>query len=117
MYDNLYGIAALVLIGTEQLIRNIEKMRKKNRDGMPQLYRRIKFGILHLPIIDRTFKSFLNAFVGAELPDSVVTFLRENCENYGEIHDVLVPALREADRLGQPITENLIRTMLNMPKL
>lgn len=117
MYDHLYGVAALVLIGTEQLIKNIEKMRRKNRDGMPQLYRRIKFGILHLPLIDRSFKYFLNDFLNAELPDEVVRFVRENCENYGEIHDVLVPAMREADRLGQPITENLIRTILNMPKL
>ena len=117
MYDHLYGVAALVLIGTEQLIKNIEKMRKKNRDGMPQLYRRIKFGILHLPVIDRTFKYFLNAFLNTELNDDVVRFVRENCENYGEIHDVLVPAMREAERIGQPLTENLIRTMLNMPKL
>lgn len=117
MYDHLYGVAALVLIGTEQLIKNIEKMRKKNRDGMPQLYRRIKFGILHLPVIDKTFKYFLNAFLNTELDESVIKFVRENCENYGEIHDVLVPAMREADRIGQPLSENLIRTMLNMPKL
>ena len=117
MYDHLYGVAALVLIGTEQLIKNIEKMRKKNRDGMPQLYRRIKFGNLHLPVIDRTFKYFLNAFLNTELDESVIRFVRENCENYGELHDVLVPAMREADRTCQPLTENLIRTMLNMPKL
>ena len=117
MYDHLYGVSALVLIGTEQLIKNIEKMRKKNRDGMPQLYRRIKFGILHLPQIDKTFKHFLNAFLNTELDPDVIRFIRENCENYGEIHDVLVPAMREADRLGQPLTENLIRTILNMPKL
>lgn len=117
MYDHLYGVAALVLIGTEQLIGNIEKMRKRNRDGMPQLYRRIKFGILHLPPIDRTFKYFLNDFIKSNLSNDVILFLRENCENYGEIHDVLVPAMREADRTGLPLSENLIRTMLNMPKL
>jgi hypothetical protein len=87
-------------------------MRKKDKDGIPQLYRRIKFGIRTLPSIDRSFKQFLNGEISNA---KVVTFLRQNCDNYGELHDVLVPALREADRTGQPLTENLIRTMLNLP--
>lgn len=114
LYDGLNGICSIVLMGTEQLLRHLDKMRKKNRDGIPQLYRRIKFGIRELQSIDRSFKQFLNG----DLNDpKVIKFLRENCENYGELHDVLVPAMREADRTGQPLTENLIRTMLNMPKL
>lgn len=117
LYDNLNGVASIVMIGTEQLIRNIDKMRKKNRDGIPQLYRRIKFGILHLQPIDRTFKQFLNEILNASLDVNVIRFLRDNCENYGELHDVLVPAMREADRTGHPVTENLIRTMLNLPNL
>lgn len=112
MYDNLNGIASIVLLGTPQLIRHLDKLRKKDKDGIPQLYRRIKFGIRPLPAIDRTFKQFLNGIVNDQ---AIGKFIRENCENYGELHDVLVPALREADRTGQPLTENLIRTMLNMP--
>jgi len=112
LYDNLNGIAAIVLMGTPQLIRHLDKMRKKDRDGIPQLYRRIKFGIRVLPTIDRTFRQFLPV----DLEPGLVRFIQANCENYGELHDVLVPALREADRTGQPLTENLIRTILNMPK-
>ena len=114
LYDNLNGICSIVLLGTDQLTRHVDKMRKKNRDGIPQLYRRIKFGIQVLPTIDRTFKQFLNELLNDK---KLVEFLRANCDNYGELHDVLVPALREADRTGQPLTENLIRTMLNMPNL
>ncbi len=114
LYDNLNGICSIVLLGTDQLTRHIDKMRKKNRDGIPQLYRRIRFGIQILPTIDRTFKQFLNDVLNDK---NLVQFLRSNCDNYGELHDVLVPALREADRTGQPLTENLIRTMLNMPNL
>jgi len=114
LYDNLNGICSIVLLGTDQLTRHIDKMRKKNRDGIPQLYRRIRFGIQVLPTIDRTFKQFLNGFLNDK---GLVQFLRANCDNYGELHDVLVPALREAERTGQPLTENLIRTMLNMPNL
>lgn len=114
LYDNLNGIASIVLMGTPQLIRHLDKLRKKDKDGIPQLYRRIKFGIRPLPAIDRTFKQFLNSFSS---DPAIGKFIRENCENYGELHDVLVPALREADRTGQPLTENLIRTMLNMPNV
>jgi DNA transposition AAA+ family ATPase len=114
LYDALNGTCSLVLMGTEQLSRNIEKMRRKNRDGIPQLYRRIKFGYRPLNSIDRTYKLF---FATGVYSAEVMRFLRENCENYGELHDVLVPALREADRSGQELTVELIRTMLNMPNI
>ncbi|MDV7397145.1 hypothetical protein RZS08_37440, partial [Arthrospira platensis SPKY1] len=112
LYDALHGIAGLVLLGTEQLSRNIDKMRRKNRDGIPQLYRRIKFGYRPLSNIDRNFRQFLT---DRGYSTDVVKFVRENCENYGELHDVLVPALREADRSGQPLSVAMIRTMLNLP--
>jgi len=114
LYDNLNGVCAVILMGTDQLTNHLEKMRKKNKDGIPQLYRRIRFGVRVLPAIDRTFKEFLKGF---EITPEVAKFLRENCDNYGELHDVLVPALREAERTGQPLTENLIRTILNMPNI
>ena len=113
LYDNLNGICSIVLMGTDQLTRNLDKLRKKNKEGIPQLYRRIKFGIRYLPTIDRTFKQFLNGLNDSNL----VRFLCENCDNYGELHDILVPAMREADRTGEMLTENFVRTILNLPKL
>lgn len=114
LYDNLNGICSVILMGTDQLTRHLEKMRKKNKDGIPQLYRRIRFGIRVLPAIDRTFKQFLNGVLNDQ---DISRFIRENVENYGELHDILVPALREADRTGQTLTVNFIRTILNMPNL
>ncbi|HON53498.1 MAG TPA: AAA family ATPase [Bacteroidales bacterium] len=112
-YDNLNGVCSIVMIGTNQLLRSIDKLRKKNTDGIPQLYRRIKFGIRELSPIDRSFKDFADLIQDK----GVLQFVRTHCDNFGELHDVLVPALREADRLGENITENLVRTILNMPKL
>ncbi len=109
LYDNLHGVASIVLVGTDQLTRNIEKMRKKNKDGIPQLYRRIKFGIRELPPIDRSFKEFLNG-----LEPGLQRFIKANCDNYGELHDVLVPVFREAERIGQAPTEELVRTVLGI---
>lgn len=113
LYDNLIGLCSIILIGTEQLITNIERMRKRNKEGIPQLYRRIKFGIRYLPTIDRTYKQFLTEIEDKDL----VKFIIANCDNYGEIHDVLVPAIREAQRTGEKLTEKFVRTVLNIPTL
>lgn len=111
LYDHLNKYCSIILIGTEQLIDNINILRKKNKPGIPQFYRRIKFGIRQLPAVDKTFKLFLNDIESNE----VKKFLRRICDNYGELHDVLVPVKREAERTGEPITEQFIRKVLNLP--
>ncbi|WP_407483300.1 AAA family ATPase [Elizabethkingia meningoseptica] len=111
-HDHLNGKCALILIGTDQLKTKIEKLKNKNAAGMPQFYRRVKYGIRELKPIDTRYKEFLEGIEDKNL----VKFLQRECENYGELHDVLVPALREAERLGEPVTENLVRKILNMPK-
>lgn len=111
-YDNLRGVCGIVLIGTDQLTRNLDKLRKKNKDGIPQFFRRIKFGIRMLPTIDRSFKQF----TGSITDKNLVRFIQEHCDNYGELYDVLVPALREADRTGAAMDENFVRTILHMPR-
>lgn len=113
LYDALNGVCGITLIGTSQLIDNLDKLRKKNRSGIPQFYRRIKFGIRELPNIDRSFSMFL-----ANINDkNLRNFLKQNCDNYGELHDVLVPAMKEADRTGNELTEDFVRTILGMPKM
>lgn len=113
LYDGLVGYAGLVMIGTDQLLDNLDKMRKKNRAGIPQFYRRIKFGIRELSPINRSYEEFLTGIEDKEL----VKFLKANCDNYGELHDVLVPAMREADRLEAPLTLDLVRKILGNPRL
>jgi len=110
LYDNLNKYCAIALVGHGQLLTNIERLRKRSKDGIPQFYRRIKFGIRRLPPIDRRYSLFLDG-----LDRKLVKFLQTECENYGELHDVLVPALREADRTGEPISEDFVRKLLNMP--
>jgi len=111
LHDYLNKYCSLVLIGTQQLLSNIDILRKRNKPGIPQFYRRIKFGIRLLPAVDKSFKLFLNDIESIE----VKKFLRRICENYGELHDVLVPVKREAERTGETITEDFIRKVLNLP--
>lgn len=110
LYDNLNSVCALVLIGTEQLTDNIEKLRRRDKPGIPQLYRRIRYRIRPLPGIDRSFSLFLNGSYDKNL----VKWLRDNCDNYGELHDVLVPALREADRTGDKLSVDFVKMTLGI---
>ncbi len=110
LYDALNKLCSIILIGTEQLTDNLDKLRKRNKNGIPQFYRRVKFGIRKLPSLDRSFKLFTE-----DIKDkALVKFLRQNCDNYGELHDVLVPCLREADRLGVDINLDLVKQVLNI---
>jgi DNA transposition AAA+ family ATPase len=112
LYDDLAGHCSIIMIGTDELLDNLDKLRKRKKAGMRQFYRRIKFGIRVLPNIDRTFTGFLETITDKKLK----AFLQSNCENYGELHDCLVPAMREADRIGESLTEDFVRKVLNMPK-
>ncbi|MCC4211384.1 ATP-binding protein [Leeuwenhoekiella parthenopeia] len=109
LYDYLHKHASIILIGTPQLLKNLDSLRKKDKPGIPQFYRRIKFGIRQLPTVDRSFKLFLNG-----LSKPVQAFLTQICDNYGELHDVLVPVRREADRTGEEITVPFIKKVLNL---
>jgi len=109
LFDYLNEWCALVLIGTSQLTDNIDKMRKKDKAGIPQLYRRIKFRIRTLSRIDKRFTGFLN-----EVDKEVAKWLRDNCDNYGELHDVLVPVMRESDRTGKPLNLEFLKIVLGL---
>lgn len=109
LYDVLNNWCALVLIGTEQLTDNIEKLKKRNKHGIPQLYRRIKFRIRNLPAIDRKYDDFLQG-----IDAGLKKWLQRNCENYGELHDVLVPAMREAERTDSELTEDFVKLVLGI---
>ena len=110
LYDNLHKVCAIVLVGTEQLLVHIEQMKRRNNDGIPQFYRRVKFGIRRLDPIDHRFPGFLDEIEDRELK----RFLMDNCDNYGELHDVLVPAMREADITGEALTVDFIKMVLDI---
>lgn len=110
LYDNLHKVCSIVLVGTDQLLAHLEQMKRKNKDGIPQFCRRVKFGIRRLEPIDRRFPGFLDDIDDKE----IVRFLMDLCDNYGELHDVLVPAKREAEITGEPLTIEFIKTVLNI---
>ena len=112
MYDTIKWSCATVLIGTDQLILTLEKLKQKNKPGIPQFYRRFKAGIRYIAPLDRDFHAFLD---NQPYPAGFKNTLRSVCENYGELHDFLVPAMREADEMGVPLTERLFRMKYKLP--
>lgn len=109
-HDGLKSFCAVILIGTDELSDNIEKLTKRKKPGMRQFHRRMKIGTRILPSIDNTFKLFLNNIEDKGLK----SFLQRFCDNYGELYDVLVPVMREADRTSEPLTEAFVRKVLNV---
>lgn len=111
MYDTIKWSCATVLIGTDQLIDTLERLKKKNKPGIPQFYRRFKAGIRYITPPDRSFDLFFTD----RYPAGFKATLRTVCENYGELHDFLVPAMREADEIGVPLTERFFRMKYRLP--
>jgi len=108
--DHLKGKCAIVMIGTDQLEKKIDLLRTKNKDGIPQFYSRIRLGIRHIRGIDRSYPEFADEVADKEL----FKFLQSFCNDYRQIHDLLVPAMREADRLKVPLTLELVKRFHNL---
>lgn len=111
IHDFIKDHSSLVLIGTDQLVNNVERLTKRNQAGVPQFHRRIKMGLRILPNLNKNFNIFLTDIKDNDLKK----FLLRNCNNYGELHDVLVPSLRESDKSGEPLSMALVRKVLNLP--
>jgi DNA transposition AAA+ family ATPase len=113
LYDVLKNHCSIVIIGTEELLTKLIKMKTKGKDGMPQLYRRFKAGCVSLSDSQK-FDAFYSQ-LGID-DKGLQKLLNSLCENYGELNDYLEPALKHAQQQGQPLTEELFRLMYNLPK-
>ena len=113
LYDKLDGYCPIVIVGTHQLLDKLLNLSKRNRYGIPQLYRRFKAGQKIISPINNDYKVMLEAFVEDAGLRALITTL---CDNYGEVHDYLEPALRKAAEKGVPLTEEFFRVMYNLKK-
>jgi DNA transposition AAA+ family ATPase len=113
LYDALKSHCSIVIIGTEQLLIKLLNSKKRNREAIPQLYRRFKAGQVNLSgtlDFDAFFKQFSVSDKGLQ------NLLYDTCENYGELHDYLQPLLVHAAAKKVAVSEDLFRMMYNMPK-
>ncbi len=114
LYDGVIEYASIVMIGTSQLTDALQRLSYSNKNGAPQFFRRIKAGIRVIPA-HKDFKPFFEKF---KIQDKGLReLLTRLCNNYGELHDYLEPALREADETGEQLNEQFFRLMYNLPKI
>lgn len=116
LYDAIHDYCAIVLIGTEQILDSILNRKHKNRQSVPQLWRRFKAGTKYISALNkaRDFKPFFDMYI-PEAPD-LQDLLNEQCENYGELHDYLHPVLVYCTEQKKAITEDLFRLFHKLPK-
>ena len=112
LYDGIEKYCGIVLIGTDQLIKTLERLRDSNKVAGPQLYYRLEPGFRRISnTVD--FEPFYSEFV----PDKGLRkLLNELCKNYGQLNKYLEPALREAYERGMECNEDFFRLMYNMPR-
>lgn len=111
-YDEAHKYCSIVLIGTPQLLSKLDRMRDKDIEGMSQFYRRFKSGIREISYInkDTQFAPFLE-----QIEDKNLRVLLESlADNYGELTDYIGHALKEADRMGLPLTETLFKRLFGL---
>jgi len=114
LYDKIIPYASIAIIGTEQLLHKLHKLRKNSMDAVPQFARRFKAGTVTLSQLDKS-KDFAEFFRIHKIDNALAALLTKLCDNYGELHDYLEPALKYADKKGGPLTEKLFRLMYNLP--
>lgn len=107
LYDAIGQNCSIVLIGTHQLITQFEK--RSISQSIPQLRRRFKAGTRFITPIkkSRDFKLFFEKYIPNDkgIQDDLLTL----CDNYGELHDYLEPAIRYAEKVKKPLTVELFR--------
>lgn len=106
---------SVVLIGTDQILDSILNRKNKNRQSVPQLWRRFKAGTRYIQPINkaRDFKPFFEKYIPGNT--DVQDILLELCENYGELHDYLHPVLLDCSQKGKPLTKETFEFYHKIP--
>lgn len=114
LYDTISGKCGIVLIGTDQLIMQLNK--KAAGQSLPQLRRRFKAGTRHITPFNKAkdMKPFFEAFIPAE--KDLQDLLIQLCDNYGELHDYLHPFLTNCNKRNIQPTEAAFRLYHKIPK-
>lgn len=110
LYDMLKDRVAFVLVCTPELWSKLERLRGRKQDGMTQFMRRFRANRVYLTSIDKRYTDFLDGVTDPELR----ALLPRIANNYGELHDYLKRAIREAAEDGEPLTAEYFKDMYNL---
>jgi DNA transposition AAA+ family ATPase len=107
IYDAVAGKCSIVMIGTNQLIEQLNK--KATGQSLPQLRRRFKAGTRQITPFNKAkdMKLFFEAFIPNQ--KDLQDLLIQLCDNYGELHDYLHPFLTNCTKKNIEPTEAAFR--------
>jgi DNA transposition AAA+ family ATPase len=114
IYDAVAGKCSIVLIGTTQLIEQLNK--KATGQSLPQLRRRFKAGTRYITQFNKAkdMKPFFETFIPQD--KDLQDLLIQLCDNYGELHDYLHPFLTNCAKRNIQPTEANFRLYHKIPK-
>lgn len=101
LYDGLKHHCTTVLIGTNQLERNVLRMVQQDRTGMPQFYSRMKGGIRYIAPVNKGKTGFAIFLDKYKMSKELKQLLIHSCDDYRMLSDAVEPMLREQDRCGR----------------
>lgn len=117
LFDGIFKYCSLVLIGTTELTDKMERLKKKNKDGMPQFCRRFKAGTRYMKAINPN-TDFEPFYEMAGVTDTgLKKLLNVTADNYAELNNYLEPVMRAADERNIKLDEEFFRLYYNMPNL
>lgn len=101
--DGVKDCAGIVLVGTPKLWDLIEEAKRKDTQSGPQFYRRVKVGKREIKVDENRSRRYDPFFKMLGIVEkSFQKLLCELCDNYGELHDYVEPAMRKADEKDMP---------------
>ncbi len=112
LFDIIKGHCGIALCGTPKLMSNLLNTTGRNRNALPELYRRFKAGAKSVSPLNKKadFKPFFDKYVKDRGLQNLLCML---CENYGELYDYLQPTLKECDERGIELSEDFFRIKWN----
>lgn len=113
LYDLIAEHCSIILIGTPELTKKLERMKKNEREGIEQFCRRFKVGTRELTPINKEYNTMIDKYV---TDPGLKRLLFQVSNNYGELHDWLWPVMRQAEQEKRKLTEEYFRLYHNMPK-
>lgn len=115
IYDAVIRNCGIVLIGTNQLLGQLNK--KALGQSIPQVRRRFKAGTRLITPFSKSkdLQPFFDMYIAKE--PALQDLLIQLCDNYGELHDYLDPVLRYCAKKNQPISEEIFRLYHKLPKI
>jgi transcriptional regulator with XRE-family HTH domain len=113
LFDIIKGLCSIVLFGTPKLVTNMLNTTGRNRNSIPELYRRFKAGQKNITAINKA-QDFAPFFTKYKIEKGLQKLLCILCENYGELYDYLQPTLKECDEKDMQLTEDFFRIKWNI---